>query len=103
MTFGEGQVRRDGVLVRKFGGPVRYTAIGEGTVDITGVFQNPTRQTQAGNRPVNARFPLLLVLRSEVPNLRKGDLFEIDSIDYRCKEPGPDEGEVISAKLEELR
>ena len=103
MTFDSGQIVRDGVLLRKFGKLHAYTAIGAGTVDVTGVFEDPTRQSQVGQRPVSAQFPMISVLKSEVPNLRKGDLFEIDGVGYRCKEPGSDEGEIISAKLEVLK
>lgn len=91
------------MLIRKFGKQHLYTATGEGTVPVTGVFENPTRQSQVGQRPVSAKFPMISVLRSEVPNLRKGDLFQIDGTDYRCKEPGKDEGEIVTGKLEILR
>ena len=103
MSFASGQIVRDAVLIRKFGQLHDYTAVGEGTVSVTGVFENPTRQSQVGQRPVSAQFPMISVLKSEVPNLRKGDLFEIDGVGYRCKEPGSDEGEIISAKLEVLK
>lgn len=105
MTFDEGQVRRDGVLVRKFGSPVHYTETGQGTTTVIGVFENPTRQSQVGQRPVSQKFPMISVLRSQVPNLRKGDLFQIpiNGIDYRCKEAAIDEGEIVIAKLEVLK
>ena len=105
MTFDSGQIVRDAVLIRKFGKPVHYTETGQGTTTVTGVFENPTRQSQVGQRPVSQKFPMISVLRSEVPNLRKGDLFQIpiDGIDYRCKEPGIDEGEIVTAKLEVLK
>ena len=103
MSFDSGQIVRDGVLVSRFGKPVRYTALGEGTVTVTGVFEDPTRQSQVGQRSVSAKFPMISVLKSEVSNLRKDDLFEIAGVDYRCKEPGKDEGEVVTAKLEILK
>ena len=90
-------------MIRRFGKIYQYTATGEGTVPVTGVFENPIRQSQIGQRPVSARFPMISLLRSQVPNLTKGDLFDIDGVDYRCKEPGDDEGEIVTAKLEVLR
>ena len=105
MTFDSGQIVRDATLIRKFGKKHLYTAVGEGTETVTGVFENPTRQSQIGQRPVSQKFPMISVLRSQVPNLRKGDLFQIpiNGIDYRCKEPAIDEGEVVIAKLEVLK
>lgn len=103
MSFDSGQVARDGVLIRRFGESVRYTAVGEGTETVIGVFDNPSRQSQVGNRAVSAKFPMISVLLSEVPKLRKGDAFEIGGVEYRVKEPATDVGEVASAKLELLK
>jgi len=91
------------VVIERFGAQHLYTADGVGPISVTGVFENPTRQSQVGQRPVSAKFPAIYVLKTEVPNLRKGDLFEIDGDEYRVKEPGTDEGEVVSAKLERLK
>ena len=103
MSFASGQAVRDAVLIRKFGQLHDYTAVGEGTVPVSGVFEEPTRQSQAGNRAVSAQFPMISALKSEVPNLTKGDHFTIDGKEYRVKEPGMDEGEVVTAKLEALK
>lgn len=91
------------MLVRRFGGPVLYTATGEGTRTVSGVFEKPTRTSQAGARGVSISFPMISVLRTEVPNLRKGDHFEIDGDTFRAKTPEPDEGEVVTVTLEILR
>lgn len=97
------------MLIRKFGQLHDYTAVGEGTVSVTGVFEIPTRQSQAGNRAVSAQFPMISALKSEVSNLTKGDHFTISGLaegeqtEYRVKEPGKDEGEVVTAKLEAIK
>ena len=103
MSFIAGQNRRDAVLLRRFGKEHLYTAIGEGTITVTGMFEKPTRQSQAGQRAVSATFPMISVLRSEVPNLRQGDHFKIAGEKYRAKGPAPDEGEVVAVDLEKLR
>ncbi len=103
MSFASGQIVRDAVLIRKFGQLYDYTAVGQGTVSVTGVFEIPTRQSQAGNRAVSAQFPMISALKSEVSNLTKGDNFTIDGTEYRVKEPGMDEGEVVTAKLEAIK
>ncbi len=103
MSFASGQIVRDAVIIRKFGALHEYTAVGEGTVPVTVVFEEPTRQSQAGNRAVSAQFPMISALKSEVPNLTKGDHFTIGGKDYRVKEPGKDEGEVVTAKLEAIQ
>lgn len=103
MSFASGQAVRDAVLIRKFGELHDYTAVGQGTVSVTGVFEIPTRQSQAGNRAVSAQFPMISALKSEVSNLTKGDHFTINGTEYRVKEPGKDEGEVVTAKLEAIK
>lgn len=80
-----------------------YTATGEGTRTVTAVFEKPTRSSQAGARAVSISFPTISVLLTEVPNLRKGDHFEIDGDTYRAKSPEPDEGEVVTVNLEILK
>lgn len=102
MTFDSGQKARDAVLVRRFGASVLYTAPGEATREVAAIFEDPTRQSTAGARPVSAKFPMLSVLKSQVPNLRKGDLFDIGDKSYRVKEPATDEGEIVTGKLEIL-
>ncbi len=103
MSFASGQIGRDATLIRLFGLVHQYTATGEGTVPVTGVFEEPTRQSQAGNRAVSAQFPMISALKTEVPKLTKGDHFTIHGKEYRVKEPGMDEGEVVTAKLEAIK
>lgn len=103
MTFASAQKVRDGALVRRFGGPVRYTAIGEGTVTVSAIFEKPTIPSTVGARAASGTIPMLSLLRSEVPDLKKGDLFEVDGVDYRSKQSTPDEGEVVTVKLEVLK
>ena len=103
MTFTSSQVARDAVLVRRFGEPVRYTQIGEATITVDAVFDNPSRVSQVGQRAVAATDPSISVLKSEVGSkFGKGDIFEIGGAEYRVKRPGTDEGELASATLEEL-
>jgi hypothetical protein len=103
VSFDSVQRTRDTALVRRFGRPVRYIPVGEDARTVTGVFDNPTRVATAGPRSMAGRYPMLTLLRSEVPNLRIDDLFELDDVQYRCKFPQLDESEVVVAKLEMLK
>lgn len=102
MNFISAQSRRDTVLIERFGKLYDYLEIGEPPRKISGVFEKPMRQSSIGERPMSAGYPMISVLKSQVPQLRVDDQFNIEGEVYRVKVPLTDEGEIVTAKLEKM-
>lgn len=102
MTFLSTQSRRDTVVIERFGELYDYVEIGEPPRKVRGVFENPMRQSSIGERPMSAVYPMISVLKSQVPNLGVDDQFDIEGELYRVRAPSTDEGEIITAKLEKM-
>ena len=51
---------------------------------------------------MSAVYPMISVLKSQVPKLRVDDQFNIEGEVYRVKAPLTDEGGIVTAKLEKM-
>lgn len=102
MGFHSAQSRRDARILKRFGKQYAYTSLGDEPRLVTGLFEEPTRRSGIGERPMAAMYPMISVLRSEAPNLRSDDQFDIDGNVYRVKSRHKDVGEIIKADLEKL-
>ena len=85
-------------FVQTFGASVSYTPAGGNAVTINGIYDQPHQMADAYGQVMTTE-PSVTVAASDVPNLKKGDVFLINGITFYVISPETDGQGLTQIKL----